>query len=222
MLAARCASEHPSLRHRYPRSSLANGVRRATFLVGERSPTSHLGRMSHVHSRMSSDPGGATTLQQLVPRSPVRFGQLRPMAELPGPGDEPKLRPSKCRKSVPIDPQPESSHIANYLGRMAKLLRSSLPDGFFHVVSRAVFGALLYLDDGDRRSFVNLFERCRERYRWECHAYCLMSTHYHLCSRHTGATCRPGSSTSTAATPSASTTATPATAPCSQSATPPA
>jgi putative transposase len=63
---------------------------------------------------------------------------------------------------------------------MAKLLRSSLPDGFFHVVSRAVFGARLYLDDTDRRSFVGMFERCSERYRWECHAYCLMSTHYHL------------------------------------------
>jgi putative transposase len=63
---------------------------------------------------------------------------------------------------------------------MAKLLRSSLPDGFFHVVSRAVFGARLYLDDGDRRGFVALFERCGERFRWECHAYCLMSTHYHL------------------------------------------
>ena len=63
---------------------------------------------------------------------------------------------------------------------MAKLLRSSLPDGFFHLVSRAVFGARLYLDDSDRRSFVDLFERSRKSYRWECHAYCLMSTHYHL------------------------------------------
>lgn len=63
---------------------------------------------------------------------------------------------------------------------MAKLLRSSLPDGFFHVVARGVFGARIFLDDGDRRAFVRLLERCAKRYRWECWAYCLMTTHYHV------------------------------------------
>jgi putative transposase len=63
---------------------------------------------------------------------------------------------------------------------MSKLLRSNLPDGFFHVVARGVFGARLYLDDADRRDFIRLLDRCTERYRWECSAYCLMTTHYHL------------------------------------------
>jgi putative transposase len=62
-----------------------------------------------------------------------------------------------------------------------KAPRSSLPpEGFFHVVARGVFRARIYLDDADRRGFVRLLERCIETYRWTCHAYCLMSTHYHL------------------------------------------
>jgi len=63
---------------------------------------------------------------------------------------------------------------------MPKLLRSSLPDGFFHVVARGVYGARIYLDDDDRIAFVKLLRRCAETYDWRCHAYCLMSTHYHL------------------------------------------
>jgi putative transposase len=70
--------------------------------------------------------------------------------------------------------------IASYVGSMPKLLRSSLPDGFFHVVARGVFGARLYLDDADRRDFIRLLDGCIETYRWECWAYCLMTTHYHL------------------------------------------
>jgi putative transposase len=58
--------------------------------------------------------------------------------------------------------------------------RSSLPDGFFHVVARGVHGAAIYRDDIDRKRFVRLLLRCVETYRWECYAYCLMRTHYHL------------------------------------------
>jgi putative transposase len=63
---------------------------------------------------------------------------------------------------------------------MAKLLRSSLPDGFFHVTARGVFGARIFRDDDDRRRFVEFLGRCIETYSWACYAYCLMSTHYHL------------------------------------------
>jgi putative transposase len=66
------------------------------------------------------------------------------------------------------------------LAVVPKLLRSSLPDGFFHVVSRAVYRARLYEDDADRRGFVGLLRDCCKAYNWQCFAYCLMSTHYHL------------------------------------------
>ena len=63
---------------------------------------------------------------------------------------------------------------------MPKVLRSSLPDGFFHVISRGVFGAKIYADDSDRHGFVHLLRRCGRTYAWDCLAYCLMTTHYHL------------------------------------------
>ena len=61
-----------------------------------------------------------------------------------------------------------------------RMLRSSLPDGFFHVIARGVYGARIYADDDDRRAFVRLLRRSEADHEWICHAYCLMSTHYHL------------------------------------------
>jgi putative transposase len=57
---------------------------------------------------------------------------------------------------------------------------SSFPDGSFHVVSRAVFGAAMFVDSVDRRRFLRLLESSERRVRWSCKAYCLMTTHYHL------------------------------------------
>jgi putative transposase len=63
---------------------------------------------------------------------------------------------------------------------MSRVARSSLPDGFFHVASRGALGSAIYLDDTDRIAFLDLLRRCERRRRWRCHAYCLMTTHYHL------------------------------------------
>jgi REP element-mobilizing transposase RayT len=63
---------------------------------------------------------------------------------------------------------------------MPRIRRSDLPDGVFQVTTRGVFGRLVYLDDQDRRAFLGLFALVITRHRWECHAFCLMRTHYHL------------------------------------------
>ena len=64
---------------------------------------------------------------------------------------------------------------------MARVPRTSLPDGYFHVYSRAVDAARsLFLDDDDREVFVHLLWRTARRQGWTCHAFCLMGTHYHL------------------------------------------
>jgi putative transposase len=57
---------------------------------------------------------------------------------------------------------------------------SAFPDGYFHVVSRAVFGAEVFRDNLDRSRFLSLLEDSEKRVRWRCLAYCLMTTHYHL------------------------------------------
>jgi putative transposase len=63
---------------------------------------------------------------------------------------------------------------------LARVSRSSLPDGYFHVVTRGVWDRPIYLDDVDRRRFVDRLRRCETKYDWICHVYCLMTTHYHL------------------------------------------
>ncbi len=63
---------------------------------------------------------------------------------------------------------------------MARLPRNSLPDGIFHVYSRGVAGAPVFVDDADRSSFLKLLALCAQRQGWTCHAFTLLSTHYHL------------------------------------------
>ena len=65
------------------------------------------------------------------------------------------------------------------------MLRTALPDGYFHAYSRAVFGAALFHDDADGRLFLKLLARTATRCAWEVDALCLMTTHYHLVLRTT-------------------------------------
>ena len=67
--------------------------------------------------------------------------------------------------------------------RMPRVLRTTLPDGYFHAYSRAVYGAALFADDADRRLFLRLLMRTAKRCTWELQALCLMTTHYHVVVR---------------------------------------
>ena len=63
---------------------------------------------------------------------------------------------------------------------MARPLRSALGDGVFHVTARGVAGNAIFCDDEDRRDFILQLARTTSGFLWTCHAYCLMTTHYHL------------------------------------------
>jgi REP-associated tyrosine transposase len=63
---------------------------------------------------------------------------------------------------------------------MARVPRLSLPDGFFHVYCRGVAGSVVFPDGDDRTAFLSILWRCVPRFRWQCHAACVLSTHYHL------------------------------------------
>ena len=67
-----------------------------------------------------------------------------------------------------------------YRACVARVLRSSLPDGFFHVYCRGVAATVAFPSGDDRTEFFRLLRRCGKRYRWELHAACVLSTHYHL------------------------------------------
>jgi len=38
----------------------------------------------------------------------------------------------------------------------------------------------VFKDDTDRQNFLNTLQHVNKRYNWICHAYCLMTNHYHL------------------------------------------
>lgn len=63
---------------------------------------------------------------------------------------------------------------------MARRPRNELPDGFFHVTARSLAGIDLFRDDVDRTFFVHQLTRAGTTFAWACHAYCLMTNHYHL------------------------------------------
>jgi putative transposase len=63
---------------------------------------------------------------------------------------------------------------------MPRVLRTRLPDGFFHVNTVAVAGTPVFFSDVDRIGFLRLFAECIHAYDWTSFAYCLMTTHYHL------------------------------------------
>lgn len=63
---------------------------------------------------------------------------------------------------------------------MTRPLRICVPDGVYHVISRGNARSRIYLDDADRSTWLATLARVVERFRWLCHAYCLMDNHYHL------------------------------------------
>jgi REP element-mobilizing transposase RayT len=48
------------------------------------------------------------------------------------------------------------------------------------VTARGNARAVIYLNDGDRATFRALVGQTLDRFGWLCHAYCLMTNHYHL------------------------------------------
>lgn len=63
---------------------------------------------------------------------------------------------------------------------MARPLRIQYPGAVYHVMSRGNARQPIVGNDIDRRSFFEIFAKVIEHRQWLCHAYCLMTNHYHL------------------------------------------
>lgn len=63
---------------------------------------------------------------------------------------------------------------------MARPLRIEFAGALYHITSRGDGREDIYLSDGDRALFLEVLSDVCERFNWVCHAYCLMSNHYHL------------------------------------------
>jgi putative transposase len=63
---------------------------------------------------------------------------------------------------------------------MSRPLRIELSGGVFHVTSRGNRREDIFLCDEDRDAWLLILAQVCKRFNWVCHAYCLMSNHYHL------------------------------------------
>ena len=63
---------------------------------------------------------------------------------------------------------------------MARPLRIEYPGAWYHVTARGNARQRIYTDAKDFQAFLELLGKLSDRYHWRCHAYCLMSNHYHL------------------------------------------
>ena len=64
--------------------------------------------------------------------------------------------------------------------KMARPIRLEFPGALYHITARGDRRDDIYENDADRKSFLSLFESVCADHNWVCHAYCLMSNHYHL------------------------------------------
>ncbi len=63
---------------------------------------------------------------------------------------------------------------------MARPLRLEFEGAVYHVTSRGNALDAIFFADHDREEFLKILSKVVERYGWLCHAYCLMTNHYHL------------------------------------------
>jgi REP element-mobilizing transposase RayT len=63
---------------------------------------------------------------------------------------------------------------------MARPLRLEFAGALYHITSRGDRREDIYEDDADRVDFLSVLGEVCIQHNWVCHAYCLMSNHYHL------------------------------------------
>ncbi len=63
---------------------------------------------------------------------------------------------------------------------MTRPVRIEFEGALYHVTSRGDRREAIYEDDADRMKFLEILETVIRDFNWVCHAYCLMTNHYHL------------------------------------------
>lgn len=63
---------------------------------------------------------------------------------------------------------------------MARPLRLAFEGAVYHITNRGNSLGNIFLADSDRERFLEILTGVVDRYSWQCHAYCLMTNHYHL------------------------------------------
>ena len=63
---------------------------------------------------------------------------------------------------------------------MSRPLRLEFANALYHVTSRGDRREPIFVDDSDRSMWLEVFGQVSGRFNWRCHAWCLMTNHYHL------------------------------------------
>lgn len=63
---------------------------------------------------------------------------------------------------------------------MARPLRLSFENAFYHIISRGNRKEAIYYTNDDRIAFIEKLKETCTKYSFICYAYCLMNNHYHL------------------------------------------
>lgn len=63
---------------------------------------------------------------------------------------------------------------------MARRIRMQFPGARYHVINRGNYRQDVFASEGAWQAFVRTLGEAAERFRWEVHAYVVMSNHYHL------------------------------------------
>ena len=63
---------------------------------------------------------------------------------------------------------------------MARAWRIEFEGALYHVLSRGNQRQAIFIEDDDRRLFLNSLSEMADRFEVECYAYVLMNNHYHL------------------------------------------
>lgn len=63
---------------------------------------------------------------------------------------------------------------------MARPLRLEFASALYHITSRGDRREYIFENDNDRQAFLKILGDVCHSHNWICHAYCLMTNHYHL------------------------------------------
>ncbi len=63
---------------------------------------------------------------------------------------------------------------------MSRPVRIELSGGLYHITSRGDRRKSIYKDETDYNIFIEILGNVINQHNWRCHAYCLMTNHYHL------------------------------------------
>ena len=63
---------------------------------------------------------------------------------------------------------------------MPRQARIKSESGYYHILLRGIGKQNIFLDDEDRKKFLEILSKYKEELKYEINAYCLMSNHIHL------------------------------------------